>query len=71
MLEKVIAIDNVGVIKSGAPKALSLEKITLIYADNARGKSTLSALLQAYSEADSKSIVERKTVGSPLSGSGH
>lgn len=63
MLEKVIAINNVGVIKAGVPKALDLDKVTLIYADNARGKSTFSAMLQACAEADSEAILVRKTVG--------
>jgi wobble nucleotide-excising tRNase len=63
MLEKVICIDNVGVIKKGAPKAVDLRKVTLIYADNARGKSTLSSLLLACSGANVQDIVSRKTVG--------
>jgi hypothetical protein len=44
MLEKVICVDNVGVIRKGAPKSVDLQKVALIYADNARGKSTLSSL---------------------------
>ena len=63
MLERVITINNVGVMKTGVPKALDFEKVTLIYADNARGKSTLSVLLQACAEADEKAVQIRKTVG--------
>jgi wobble nucleotide-excising tRNase len=63
VLEKVIAIDNVGIFKKGATKAVALDKIALIYADNARGKSTLSSLLLACAGADVKDVVGRKTVG--------
>lgn len=63
MLEKMICIDNIGVIKNGLPKAVDLQKLTLIYADNARGKSTLSSLLLACSGADGHAITNRKTVG--------
>lgn len=64
MLEKVICIDNVGVIRKGIPKSVDLQKVALIYADNARGKSTLSSLLLACSGANVQDVVSRKTVGS-------
>lgn len=65
MLEKVICIDNVGVIKKGTKQnAVNFEKVTLIYADNARGKSTLSSLFLACSSANVEDVVSRKTVGS-------
>lgn len=63
MLEKIITIDNIGVIKKGVPKALDLEKMTLIYADNARGKSTLAALMASCATRDAVEMVKRKTVG--------
>lgn len=64
MLEKIICIDNVGVLRHAIPRATALHAITLIYADNARGKSTLSALLMACSMANAKEVLSRKTVGS-------
>ncbi|CUJ49534.1 AAA family ATPase [Achromobacter kerstersii] len=63
MLEKVLCIDNVGVIKKGALQPVALEKVALIYADNARGKSTLSSLLLACAGSDAEDVVNRKTVG--------
>ena len=63
MLEKFICIDNVGVIKKGVPKSVDLQKVALIYADNARGKSTLSSLFLACSGANVQDVVSRKTVG--------
>ncbi len=63
MLEKVICIDNIGVIKSGVQSPITLEKVTLIYADNARGKSTLAALLNACASANVPELTKRKTIG--------
>ena len=63
MLEKFIVIDNVGVFQAGVPKSHTLKKATLIYADNARGKSTLSAILQACSTGDAAPLAARATIG--------
>lgn len=63
MLEKIVRIDNVGVFKAGVPAAVALSQVALVYADNARGKSTLSSLLRACSTADAASVQSRRTVG--------
>lgn len=63
MLEKVICIDNVGVFKKGVQHVSPLKKLTLIYADNARGKSTLSSVMLACSSGDAKELQGRKTFG--------
>lgn len=63
MLEKIINITNVGVLQAALPKVISLEKVALIYADNARGKSTLSALLRACADGDAAAVVGRTTFG--------
>ncbi|PRX27791.1 wobble nucleotide-excising tRNase [Paraburkholderia sp. BL18I3N2] len=63
MLEKIIRVDNVGVFKAGVPSAVTLKKVTVVYADNARGKSTLSALLRACGAGDAQAIQARKTIG--------
>lgn len=63
MLERIICIDNVGVFKSGVQKVSHLKKLTLIYADNARGKSTLSSVMLACAYGDAKELQSRKTVG--------
>lgn len=62
MLEKIITLQNVGLFKSGAPKAVTFGKATLVYADNARGKSTLSAILRACSTGDSAALSARITI---------
>ncbi len=63
MLEKIIRVDNVGVFKAGLSSAITLKPVTVIYADNARGKSTLSSLLHACSIGDASSVQARKTIG--------
>lgn len=63
MLEKIICIDNVGIFKSGVQKVSPFKKLTLVYADNARGKSTLSSLLLACANSDAKELQDRKTFG--------
>jgi wobble nucleotide-excising tRNase len=63
MLEKFICIDNVGVFRKGVQTAVPLKKLALIYADNARGKSTLSSVLLACAGGDAKDLATRKTVG--------
>lgn len=63
MLEKIITIDNVGVLKKAAQRPVDLQKVTLIYADNARGKSTLSSVLLACSTFEAKDVTDRVTVG--------
>ncbi len=63
MLEKIIRVDNVGVFKAGLSSAITLKPVTVIYADNARGKSTLSALLHACSAGDALPVQARKTIG--------
>lgn len=63
MLERFICIDNVGVFRSGVQKVSPLKKLTLIYADNARGKSTLSSVMLACANGDAKELQGRKTFG--------
>lgn len=63
MLEKIIRIDGVGIFHNGTPAARDLAKLTLIYADNARGKSTLSAILRAVASGDAVALTSRATIG--------
>lgn len=63
MLEKVIRLDGVGIFHNGTPAARDLAKLTLIYSDNARGKSTLAAILRAAASGDSVALTSRATIG--------
>lgn len=64
MLKRIIKIDNLGVFKKGVQAARELSKVTLLYADNARGKSTFASLCRAAAAGDTTSITSRKTLGS-------
>ena len=63
MLEKIIRLENVGPFQSGVPKVFALGKVALVYADNARGKSTLAAILRACATGDANALNARATIG--------
>jgi wobble nucleotide-excising tRNase len=63
MLEKLIRIENVGIFKDSKPGALTFKKATLIYAENARGKSTLAAILRSLAANDPAVLTSRATFG--------
>jgi len=61
MLNKIALIRNIGQFDSIAN--ISLNKLTLIYAENGRGKSTLSAIFNSLSKNDPSLILERRRLG--------
>lgn len=60
MLSKILGIRNIGRIESKA--AVDLHRLTVIYGDNGRGKTTLSAILRSLSTGDAAHIMERRTL---------
>ncbi|MBV8501068.1 MAG: AAA family ATPase [Paucibacter sp.] len=63
MLNKIITLDNLGVFRHGTPKAADFDRVTLLYAENGRGKSTISAALASLSTGDIGPLVARCTFG--------
>ena len=64
MLEKVIEINNIGCFRRYAAKDdVSFRKLTLFYAENGRGKTTLCAILRSLQSGQKELIAERKTLG--------
>ncbi len=63
MLEKIIKLEGVGLFANPLATAIELKQATLIYADNGRGKSTLSAVMRACAAADAQSMAARATIG--------
>ncbi len=62
MIEKIQLLENIGKFHSvSSGQYLPLDRLTLVYADNARGKTTLSAVLRSLATNDPKSIVQRKS----------
>ncbi len=61
MLDRINLIRNIGQFDSVTDGArIQLSKLTLIYAENGRGKTTLSGILRSLGTGDATSIAERK-----------
>ena len=65
MINRFKLLQNIGRFNSDAGGAShELSKLTLIYADNAQGKTTLTAILRSLASGDPRSITERHRLGS-------
>jgi wobble nucleotide-excising tRNase len=63
MLEKIVSIKNVGCFHNYSSKGdTTLRKLTLLFADNGRGKTTLCAVLRSLQSGIPEYITERKTL---------
>ena len=64
MLEKFISLKNIGrFVDLSAKGDVLLRKLTLIYGENGRGKTTLCSILRSLHKNDSSLIEERKSLG--------
>lgn len=64
MLRTIEKIARVGVFNDADGTGFPLERLTLIYAGNGHGKSTLGAVLSAAGNGDDNAILERQALGS-------
>lgn len=64
MLERIHKITSVGLFKDIRPAAIQFKKISLIYGDNGRGKSTLASIMRSYTHSASNVLLSRKTINS-------
>lgn len=65
MIEKIIGIANVGKFTDYRARGdVSFRRLTLIYAENAKGKTTLTAILRSLQAGEGRFVNERKTLGS-------
>lgn len=63
MLHKVVQIKNIGCFRNYAANGdVSFRKLTLVYAENGRGKTTLCAILRSLQNGQTELIAERKTL---------
>lgn len=63
MLSKIV-IRNVGVLKAfDTPNSPRLDKLTLIYGRNGRGKSTLTSVLRAARDGEAGTVLGRQSLG--------
>ena len=65
MIRKFQLIRNVGQFDNVSGASIPLDKLTLIYAENGRGKTTLCAILRSLATADPLPIIERRRLGAP------
>ncbi len=64
MLEKIVQIKSVGrFLNYSASGDVTFRKLTLVYAENGRGKTTLCAILRSLQTGQQEFIAERKTLG--------
>ena len=65
MLKKFITVTNVGKFRNcRAKQDIEFRKLSLIFGDNSRGKTTLTAVLRSLQSGDPNPILERRTADS-------
>jgi wobble nucleotide-excising tRNase len=64
MIEKFISIKNLGKFTNyGCSGNVAFDKVTLIYAENAMGKTMMSSIFRSLCEDEPNYILERRTLG--------
>ena len=64
MIERIKLLRNIGPFDSVCPpSSISFSPLTLIYAENARGKTTLTAIFRSMALDDGNLVMERKRLG--------
>ena len=65
MISRIKLIRNIGAYNSvEGIREFPLNRLVLVYAENGRGKTTLTAILRSLAAGDSQPIVERRRIGS-------
>jgi wobble nucleotide-excising tRNase len=68
MLKKIVAIKGIGKFRDYSAKGdTEFRKLTLLYAENACGKTTLCDILRSLQSGDGAQLTARRTLGSPNS----
>lgn len=62
MLVRIELLKGVGIFHDTTGYSCEFKKITLIYAGNGRGKTTLTSMLRSVATGSNSIILERKTV---------
>lgn len=61
--KKILTLKNVGLLRNGAAGgAVPLDRVSLIYAENGRGKSTVAAVLRSCQTGNAGVVLERATI---------
>jgi wobble nucleotide-excising tRNase len=68
MLKKVLKIEGIGLLRDiGGKNTPSFKKITLLYAENGRGKSTFASLLNSCTKRNPVLVEDRVTIDADVS----
>jgi wobble nucleotide-excising tRNase len=62
MIEKILKIKGIGLLHDGVTRAKKFSKITVIYGENARGKSTLATIFSSLAQNNPSIIGVRETL---------
>jgi wobble nucleotide-excising tRNase len=62
MLSRIIRLTHIGLFHNGTPNPLEFGRVTLIYGENGRGKSTLAAVLDSCARDQPDLILRRSTI---------
>jgi wobble nucleotide-excising tRNase len=67
LLQRFQLLKNIGQFDNAAAGAQfpSLTRLSLVYGENGRGKTTLAAILKSASTGDAAGVIERQRLGSP------
>lgn len=66
MLKRIEEIQGIGLLHDAKGKVFTLQKATLIYANNGRGKSTLAGILRSVATGDTLCVSEKATIDGSL-----
>jgi len=66
MLKRIECVEGIGLLHEARGPSHELKKATFIYADNGRGKTTLSSIFQSLSKNNASLIADRKTIDGTL-----
>lgn len=61
MLERIHKITSIGLFNDIRPASIPFRKLSLIYGDNGRGKSTFASIMRSYTNSESNILLSRKT----------
>lgn len=62
MLKKILKLQNIGLFHDGTPAQVEAAKVTLVYGENGRGKSSFAAIARSCSENRPDLILRRRTI---------
>lgn len=63
MIQTILKIRGIGLLHDAVGQPLQFPRVTAIYGENGRGKSTMSAILSSLSTGSPAGLIGRRTIG--------